>query len=265
MKYINNFFLFFFMFNIILLSNSFFLQAMEEGGQVEQDWGYKKREGKSLCCFDDRDERAYPYFLSDKNDSNAKVSEQKIIKKYNKTFGDSCDISSLNEENKKTLWYVLETIKKNEKLRIEGRDKYFSQTMSQRVLNLPLKIRQKIAAKCGKNMMSNRHYESSRLDAIWDDEDHKKFCAYLVESCGISCYCVLRCCSLKVLNPHILPALILYFLIKTFSCGNRDLYAVMKDWLKETPEEKDRRHGFETISLLQEMECEIVDSKEKQD
>src|SRR5438128_746250 len=135
-KCIKQSFLYLFMLNIMLLSYSFSLRAMQPDGQIEQDWGYKKRDEKSFCCFGKTDDRAYPYFLYEKNNNNVKISEQKITTKYNKIFGSVCDISSLNEENKQTLWYVLKTMKNSEKLRIEGRDKDFADKMSQRVLRL---------------------------------------------------------------------------------------------------------------------------------
>ena len=261
MKCNKQFFLYLFTFNIMLLSYSFSLQAMQLDGQIDQDWEYKKRDEKSLCCFGKKDDRVYPYFLSEKNNNNVKISEQKITTKYNKIFGSDCDVSSLNKENKQALWYVLKTIKNSKQLRIEGGGKHFAGEMSQRVGRLPLEIKQKIAEKYGISMMRNVCYEPSYMNALWDDKDRLRDC---MTFCGMYSCCCLEYYIWSSLNPphDCIPISILIML----GCTH---YVNLKtnDYLKETGEEEDQRHGFRAMNIisLQEMESNDVDGKEKVD
>lgn len=262
MKCIKQFFLYLFTFNIMLLSYSFSLQAMKLDAQIEQDWEYKKRDEKSLCCFGKTDDRVYPYFLSKKDNNNVKISEQRITTQYSKIFETVCDISSLNEENKQTLWYVLKTIKNSEKLRIEGRDKDFAHEMSRRVIRLPLNIKQKIAEKYGASMTRNVCYEPSYMDVLWDDKDHVR---HNVACCGMYSCCSLQCYFWSLLNPphECMPIPILI----TLGCYHY-LSLKINDYLKETGEQEDQRHGFRAMNfvILQEMESNVVDAgKEKVD
>jgi hypothetical protein len=266
MKCIKRSFLYFFMFTMVLLNNSFSLQAMkrlrEKENEIAIDWEYKQRENKGLCCFDGKDGPVYPSFLLNKNDSKVKISDKKIAKEYNKTFGRSCDILCLNEENKKTLWYVLEVIKKDRDLRIEGRNKDFAQEMSQRVLNLPLKIRQEIAEKYGENMMSNTQYEPSRLGSLLDSKTHKQHLAIGAADCGGYICCSLQYYLLYALGLSLPFKCICAPIVISLGCCCYS-YKKIDGLLQETPEKRDKRQGFVAISLLKEMECEIVDSKEK--
>ena len=266
MKCIKRSFLYFFMFTMVLLNNSFSLQAMkrlrEPRAVAVIDWEYKQRENKGLCYFDDKDGPEYPFFLFNKSNANVKISDEKIAKKYNKIFGSICAVSSLNEENKKTLWYVLESIKKDKKLRIEGGNKNFAKEMSQRVLNLPLKIRQEIAEKYGETMMSNTHCEPSRLGALLDSKSHKQQLAIAVADCGGYICCSLQYCLWYALGLSLPFKCICAPIVISLGCCCYS-YKKIDGLLQETPEKRDKRQGFVAISLLKEMEYEIVDSKEK--
>ncbi len=267
-KCIKQSFLYLFTFNVMLLSYSFSLQAMEQVGQIEQDWEYKRRDEKSLCCFGKKDDRAYPYFLSEKNNNNVKISEQKITTKYSKIFESVCDISFLNEENKQTLWYVLKTVKNSEKLRIEGGDRYFAHKMAERVIGLPLKVRQKIAEKYGTSMTRNVCYGQPSdmkdvfMNALWDNKDHVR---HNVACCGMYSCCFLQCYLWFMLNPP--SECIPIPLLIPLGCY-LGLSSKINDYLRETDEEEDQRHGFRAKDFisLTEMESSIVDvGKEKVD
>src|SRR5579862_6120706 len=124
----NKKFFYIFVFNAIVLSNIAPLQSMQ---RVEQDWEYKKREDKSICCLTHKDDQDYPHFFLEKTDSKTQCSsvlEQEIATKYNNIFNDTYDITSLDDENKKALWYVSRIAEKNKnlkikELRIEGIDR----------------------------------------------------------------------------------------------------------------------------------------------
>ena len=267
----NKKFFYIFVFNAIVLSNIAPLQSMQ---RVEQDWEYKKREDKSICCLTHKDDQDYPHFFLEKTDSKTQCSsvlEQEIATKYNNIFNDTYDITSLDDENKKALWYVSRIAEKNKnlkikELRIEGINKDFAQKMSQRVCNLPVDIKRKIAEKYGMNMICNTDYEPRLSDVIWDDEDNKNKMAYvLAGSGGCCCYWLQKWCC-----DAICPCEDSYnFCIDvrgeiTVFCLMY-LYNKVNIWFNETPEQKDKRHGFETIPLLKEMECKIVEAKEKID
>ena len=272
MNYNKKSLLYFCVFNVIVLSNIAPLQSMQS---IEQDWGYKRREDKSLCCCEDTDDKEYPYFLSDK-EIRPMISERDIATTYHDIFGVDCNMTTLHEEEKNTLAYVLEAIKKSEKsgikeFRIEGRDKGFSQKMSLRVKNLPLEIRQTIATKYGETIMSNIRYQPSYVNTVMDNEDNHDYCARTVAG-GISClwYWLQKwCCSIT--PPIVVPPynvhndeLENFRALTTMPCP-ACWYVIVRKCLHETPEQKDKRHGFAAIPLLKEMECKIVDAKEKVD
>lgn len=281
MKHITQSFVCFFVFTIILSSFSVF-NAMEitPAGEIEIDWGYKKRDNMTISYFQDRDSQLYPYFLLP-HERREKVSEDRIIEKYKKTFGTDtyidnfnrcCTISSLNEENKKALCYVLQLIDKQgiivtpEKLRIEGRDKHFSRIMSERIVRLPVAIRKEVTKKTDRKMICNTSYEPSYAHTILDDELNKEICAHAVsysETC--CCFCVLEHSFLKYFgNTDILGLHCVFSTIASSGFGYC-VFKKIKDCLRETPESKDKRHGFKELLLLQDMEYKIVEAKEKED
>ena len=262
---------------LYVLSNIFVIQAMEKiEYAIEKDWGYKKRENKNFCCCKDTDDKKYPYFVS--TGAGDMISERRdITERYHEMFGKDCNIESWSAEDKRTLAYLLETIQKNEKLgvkefRIEGRDKDFSQKMSLRVKNLPLEIKQHIRTKYGETMISNIYYQPSYYDTVMNNEDNKIECAFTTTG-GISClwYWLLRwCCPITptiAIPPYTInnsdqwESFRIFTTYSCFSCW----YVIIKKCLYETPEQKDKRHGFAAIPLLKEMKCTIVDAKEKQD
>jgi hypothetical protein len=277
MKCIKKICAYFFIGTTVLLSNSVSLYAMEslvvtEKNQehTEQDWQYGKRKKMDFHYIRDRNDQLYPYFPGD-NDRNVKIpllSDQVIARDYENIFGESYDVSSLDSKHKKTLAFVLQTIKDGQPLRIEGRDKKFAQKISNHILDLPLPIRQKIAQSCGNTMMCNTEYKQSEWDALLDDEYNKKECMYRVKDVGTGCCCLLEA-YLKVSGGNAVPLLenIYCCLFVEALCCRCFLHSIMTRWLSETPEEKDRRQGFEAISLL-EMKSEIVNdstTKEKVD
>jgi hypothetical protein len=260
------------------LSNTFTLQAMEKTEYaIAQDWGYKKRDNKSLCCCKDTDDKKYPYFLSIEGTGDMLSERRDITEKYHEMFGKDCDIEKLNREEKRTLAYLLETIQENEKsgiqaLRIEGRDKDFAQKMSLRVKKLPLQIRQTIIAKYGENMMSNIFYQPSFFNTIMDNEDNKDHCALTIAG-GVSylCYWLQKWCC-PITPPIAIPPYSAhnpdewenFRVVTTLGCYYC-LYPIVRNCLRETAEQKDKRHDFAVVPLLKEMECKIVDAKEKVD
>ncbi|HEX4069006.1 MAG TPA: hypothetical protein VHX42_02820 [Candidatus Babeliales bacterium] len=270
MNYNKKVFVFFYIFSVIVL-NVFSVHAMElihpvETKFIEQDWGYKKREINKCCYFTDNDMIEYPYFLpdGDKNQPRHLFSESDLITTYQDIFKDICPIDSLNTKNKRTLYFLLETIQKNKKakvkkLRIEGRDDHFALQMSERITALPLHVRQTISKKYGANITSNIYYKPTCSDVFLDNgEICKDNCSWTgADVGGVFCYCLL-CCPCPFITYQPCRALIAY---QCAIC----LHDTIRNRLQETAEEKDKRYGFENIALLQEMECVIVDAKEKID
>jgi hypothetical protein len=267
----NKKFLYFCMFNTVVLSNFFSVRAMEiidikKDDSIVIDWDYKKRDDQSFCCFKDRTTECYPYFLRSQADGK-RVSYEQLATKYKEKFNNDYDIGSLSTQDKKTLWYVLEMMDKQKELRIEGRDEKFARSMSHRIVGLPIEIRRAIAEKTSQKMKSNNYYVSSFLDTLVDDELNKEKFSFMTATGGYGCSLLLEhgflwCCGfteISVLCCGLLTAL-------SWGVGV-GCYKKTKDNLQEAFEKKDKRHGFVVIDLLEDMPWTIVDvdGKEKQD
>jgi hypothetical protein len=289
MNSIKRFFSRLFILHVLALSNTFFLQAMEltVSKVTEMDWGYKRRDDNSCYCFQDKDKQRYPYFLSE-NDHGQEISDDTICEACKDTFGtdtfkyawqercsvrsskkkqkETYNVRSLNAIDKGTLWFILVTIYKDceegKPLKIEGIDARFAQEMSKRILQLPLAIKAAIADKTGsKKMILNDNRKLLYLDTILDDEDNKEKCSRITAGSGV----IYAFFSSENFFLHNLrqPLCGLHCVFSAtvslvFGCF---LLCITRHCNKETPEQKEKRHGFKEHSILTEMDYVIINRK----
>jgi hypothetical protein len=190
-----------------------------------QNWSYKERDRGYISYFlPQQTPRRLAYFETEKDSSASKRSfydELRFAKQVlepilskdiadlilrycyatEKIFPNDIDIKKnifntfyttitddtlyLTRGDKQALLYLMNHTTTGQPIIIEGRDKHFSQKMSQHILELPLPIRQKIAEKYGKNMLCNTHYEHSMRNTVLG-EDENTHIAYKQDLARIS-------------------------------------------------------------------------------
>ena len=305
-------------FFIIVLLFSFSLYPMKRDAiaEIEKNWGYKKRKNNCLvqCCLPESD-KEYPYFLSEKEDENAKRSfldeltvmhylrkeenfpkeiteiilrySYQLIIKAHQEFASKLKVHDqfapkLEGWNEWDTFYLSKTqkqtilfLKEHRSFEINGLDKYFAQKMTHNIQHLPPVTKQKLVLEYGKDIICNTQYDATLHNALLGENDNnKECCAEAIEKvvCGCSCCfipIVLAVVGAEIGNfimPTLQPADIGFMTwifswlgMQVITHGGHKARRNMHNKLMESLHEKHQRLGIQTIPLLQEMECTIID------
>jgi len=213
-----------------------------------------------------------------------------LIEKYTKTFykSNSSDLLYLNQINKQTLLYILQDgLQKNNEIRVEGRDKEFARKMAHNILNLPVPIQENIITLCGPEIKCNLNYKPLWRNILLDQEENKEHCASVAATVGgTGCHYTLCGCiwygskdiwGWVALKKSITVASIFLNYLSCSLMSDKGINSCF-DWslpltcglccacgtgqtvkymLEKICADRDTRHGFEDIRLLEDMPCEI--------
>ncbi|HLJ31352.1 MAG TPA: hypothetical protein VKU36_02860 [Candidatus Babeliales bacterium] len=180
------------------------------------------------------------------------------------------DTFYLNKTQKQTILFL----KKYRSFEIDGLDKHFAQKMTHNIVHLPHVTKQKLVPEYGNNIICNTLYEASlRNTILGENDDNKRCCAK--GGMGISCGCSLFTAltsgvivakvkdvfipSLKAAAFESLCALCIWLGMMLITDSGFGVYSKIRNRLMESLPEKRQRLGIQTIPLLQEMECAIID------